>query len=591
MADLIVRNGLVVDGTGAPGRVADVAISGGVITAVEPSLAEIGRREIDADGAVVTPGFVDIHTHFDGQATWDPVLAPSSSHGVTSLVMGNCGVGFAPAKPDPAQHDWLIGMLEGVEDIPGTALAEGLTWDWESVPEYLDALDRRSFAVDVGTHVTHAPLRAYVMGERGGDPTESPTADELTTMARLVREGMAAGALGFTTSRTYVHRTRDGQPLGTRFSSADELLALTSAMGETGQGVVQMISDAYLTEDEIFSRDEMALMEEMARASGRPLSMTVQQVQQVPDRWREMAAWVAAGVEAGLDLRTQVAPRPIGVLQGLEASVNPVAICPTYRDFADRTLAERVHHLRDPEVRDRLVAEHAAATAGLTGLAATIFTAFDKLFPMTDPVDYEPSPSSSIAALAAARGVPPLVEAIDRLVEDDGRQLLYLTLFNYAHGNLDDVREMLLSPNSVIGLSDAGAHCGAICDGSFPTTAIALWTRRPGDGALPIELMVHHVTQRTARQVGWFDRGVLAPGHLGDLNVVDLEHLAARRPHIARDLPAGGRRLLQDADGYLHTVKRGTVTFTDGEATGERPGRLVRGAQPSPRLRRWGVAP
>jgi N-acyl-D-aspartate/D-glutamate deacylase len=473
-------------------------------------------------------------------------------------------------------------MLEGVEDIPGTALAEGLSWDWETVPDYLDALDRRRYAVDVATHVTHAPLRAYVMGERGADPNESPTADELTAMAAIVREGVEAGALGFSTSRTYAHRTREGQPLGTRFSTADELLALSTAMGESGAGVVQMISDAYLSPDEEFSRREMALMRSMVAASGRPLSMTVQQVEQVPERWREMTDWVATGVAAGLNLRTQVAPRPVGVLQGLEASVNPVAICPSFREIAALPLDQKVAALRDPDRRARLVSEHEQIVAGLDGLAATLFTSFDKLFPMTDPVDYEPAPTTSIAARAAARGVAPVEEVLDRLVEDDGRQLLYMTLFNYAHGNLDDVREMLLSPYSVIGLSDAGAHCGAICDGSFPTTALALWTKRPGDGALPVELMVNHVTQRTARQVGWFDRGVLAPGFAGDVNVVDLERLAARRPHIVRDLPAGGRRLLQSADGYVRTIKRGTVTFADGEHTGAFPGRLVRGAQPAP---------
>ena len=336
---LVIRNGLVIDGTGVPAVRADVAVRDGVITEVGRHVDATAADVIDADGLVVTPGFVDIHTHYDGQATWDPVLAPSSVHGVTSLVMGNCGVGFAPAHPTPEQHDWLIGMLEGVEDIPGTALAEGLAWDWETFPDYLDALDRRRFALDVGTHVTHAPLRAYVMGERGADPMESPTADELVAMAAVVRDGVGAGALGFTTSRTYAHRTRDGAPLGTRFSSEDELRALIGAMGETGAGVVQMISDAYLSTDHAFAREEMALMRSLVEHSGRPLSMTVQQVVQVPDRWREMAEWVAAAVADGLPMRTQVAPRPVGVLQGLQASVNPVALCPSYQEIARGSLA------------------------------------------------------------------------------------------------------------------------------------------------------------------------------------------------------------------------------------------------------------
>jgi N-acyl-D-aspartate/D-glutamate deacylase len=488
-------------------------------------------------------------------------------------------VGFAPAKPTPEQHDWLIGMLEGVEDIPGTALAEGLPWDWETFPDYLDALSRRQYAVDVGTHVVHAPLRAYVMGERGADPHEAPTAEELAAMARAVQDGMRAGALGFTTSRTVAHRTRDGDPLGTRYSSADELLALVGAMAETGKGVVQMISDAYLSEDTEFAAEEMALMRSMVEHGGRPLSMTVQQVVQVPDRWREMVAWVEDSVAAGLDMRTQVAPRPVGVLQGLTASVNPIAICPSYREIAGLPLAERVAALRDPERRARIVAEHTAATGGLEGLGNTIFTGFDKLFPMEEPVNYEPPAESSVAARAAARGVSPVEEAIDLMLEADGNQLLILTLFNYARGNLDDVREMLVSPNSVMGLGDAGAHCGAISDASFPTTALALWTRRTaGNGPLPLELMVHHLTQRTARQVGWLDRGVLAAGYRADVNVIDLDALGAHRPRIVHDLPAGGRRLLQRADGYLHTFVAGTEISAAGESTGATPGRLVRGA-------------
>jgi N-acyl-D-aspartate/D-glutamate deacylase len=580
---LVVRDGLVVDGTGAPPFHADVAIRDGVIAEVASGLDTTGADVIDAAGLLVTPGFVDVHTHFDGQATWDPLLAPSSLHGVTSVAMGNCGVGFAPAKPTDEQHEWLIGMLEGVEDIPGTALAEGLPWDWESFPDYLDALARRQYAVDIGTHVVHAPLRAYVMGERGADPDEAPTAEELAAMGAAVRDGVRAGALGFTTSRTIAHRTREGAPLGTRHSTADELSALVEAMAETGTGVVQMISDAYLSTDESFARDEMALMRSLVERSGRPLSMTTQQVVEVPDRWREMVDWVAKGVADGLPMRNQVAPRPVGVLQGLTASVNPIMLCPSFREIAELRLADVVAALRDPDRQARIVAEHPEVTDRLEGMGHTIFAGFDKLFPMDEPVDYEPDPASSVAARATARGVSPVQETIELLLGDDGHQLLILTLFNFVHGNLDDVREMLLSPYSVIGLGDAGAHCGAISDASFPTTALALWTKRTaGAGPLPLELMVNHLTQRTARQVGWYDRGVLMPGHLGDVNVIDLDRLGAKRPHIVHDLPAGGRRLMQSADGYVCTVKRGTVTFSEGAHTGELPGRLVRGAQPAP---------
>ncbi|MEN9804422.1 MAG: hypothetical protein RIS41_1269 [Actinomycetota bacterium] len=582
--DLVIRNATLVDGTGAPARRADVAVSGDLITAVETRIDGSGRREIDADGLVVTPGFVDIHTHFDGQATWDPILAPSSIHGVTSIVMGNCGVGFAPALPTQDQHDYLINMLEGVEDIPGTALAEGLTWDWETFPQYLDALGRRSYAIDVATQVAHAPMRAYVMGERGADPNEAPTVAELAAMADAVRDGMLAGALGFTTSRTYVHRTKDGAPLGTRFSSADELLALVQAMADTGRGVVQLISDAYLSPDSEFASSEMKLMASLASTTGRPLSMTVQQPQELPDRWREMGAWVDAEVGRGAPLKTQVAVRPIGILQGLTATAHPLMICPSFQEIMFRPLPEIVRALQDPERRSRLVAEHAEAVVKLDGLALDIFGSFDKIFPMENPVNYEPKTSDSIAARARAAGRPVVEFLIDLLCEDDGNKLLYKPLFNFSHGNLDDVRDMLLRDNAVLGLSDAGAHCGAICDGSMSTTALALWTRdRHEEGRLPIELMVHHLTQRTARHVGWLDRGVVAPGYLADLNVIDMNSLAAAPPRIVHDLPAGGRRLMQTASGYAHTIKRGVVTFTDGQHSGDLPGRLVRGAQPSPR--------
>jgi N-acyl-D-aspartate/D-glutamate deacylase len=584
--DLVIRDALLVDGTGTPAVHADIAVRDGRITQVsgpgDDPVVGTAERIIRADGALVTPGFVDIHTHFDGQATWDPLLAPSSVHGVTSLVMGNCGVGFAPARPEAAQHDWLISLLEGVEDIPGTALAEGLTWDWETFPQYLDALGRRSFALDVATQVPHAPLRVYVMGDRGADPNESPTADELTAMARHVADGVRAGALGFTTSRTHVHRTRDGAPLGTRFSSADELHALVGAMAETGAGVVQLISDAYQSDDDDYVRAELELMASLVRATRRPLSMTVQQPEHLPDRWREMGAFVDGLVAQGLPVRTQVAPRPIGILEGLTATVHPLAVCPSFQQIAGLTLREQVAALAEPDRRDRIVAEHRAATAGLTGLASEIFAGFHKLYPMTDPVDYEPGASASIAGIAATRGVDPVELVIDLLRERDGQQLLYMPLYNYAHGNLDDVREMLLRDNAVIGLSDAGAHCGAISDGSFPTTAIAHWARDRSRGeGLPLEFMVHHLTQRTARHVGWFDRGVVAPGYLADLNLIDLERLAARPPRIEHDLPAGGRRLVQDANGYLATFKAGVQTFAEGEHTGATPGELVRGARPA----------
>ncbi|MEO5724098.1 MAG: amidohydrolase family protein [Ilumatobacteraceae bacterium] len=582
--DLVIRGATVVDGTGATPYHADVAVSAGIITEVESRVSGRGHREVSADGLTVTPGFVDIHTHFDGQATWDGVLAPSSIHGVTSVVMGNCGVGFAPALPTAAQHDWLIGLLEGVEDIPGTALAEGLAWDWETFPEYIDALGRRDYTIDIGTQVAHAPLRVYVMGERGADPNETPTAEELTAMAAHVRAGIDAGALGFTTSRTYLHRTRDGAPLGTKLSSADELIALTGALGEAGSGVIQMISDAYQSDDDAYVADEMRLMRALAATSGRPLSMTVQQPEALPDRWREMQQWVSGCVADGLSLKMQVASRPIGLLQGLTATMNPLVTCPSYAEIAGQPLAAQVAALRDPIRRKRLIAEHGAAVGVHSGLISQIIGGFHNLFPMLDPVDYEPSPADSVAGRAAAVGVRPIELLLDLLVERDGNQLLYMPLFNYAAGNLDDVREMLSSPVSLMGLSDAGAHCGAISDASMSTTSLALWTRDRSRGQrLPLELMVHHMTQRTASHVGWLDRGVLAPGYLADINVIDMTSLAAHPPTIVRDLPAGGRRLMQTASGYVHTFKNGVETFADGVHAGALPGRLVRGSRPAVR--------
>ncbi|HEX5616504.1 MAG TPA: amidohydrolase family protein [Acidimicrobiia bacterium] len=583
MTDLIIRGGTIVDGTGAAATTGDVAITDGVITAVgDVSPERRGARTIDADGALVTPGFVDIHTHFDGQATWDPVLAPSSLHGVTTIAMGNCGVGFAPARPD--EHDWLIGLLEGVEDIPGTALAEGLTWGWESFPEYLDALERTPHTVDIGVHVAHAALRAYVMGARGADHTATPTADEIRAMAEAVAEAMAAGALGFATSRTEVHRTRDGANIGTLRSGADELLAMAEALRRAGRGVVQLISDCYQTTDDAFADAEFDLIEEIARVSGRPVSFTVQQAYQSPDRFRHLFARVAEANEQSLALRTQVAARPIGVLLGLEATANPFLACPSYAELATLPLAERVTAMRSDDRRRRIVAEHSALMAQLPdGLFRQITGAFDVMFRLSDPVDYELDPASSIAAEAARAGIEPAALAYDVLLADDGRQLLYLPLFNFARHSFDDLAEMLRFRWSLLGLSDAGAHCGAICDASFTTTSLALWGRdRRGGERFPIEWLVHANTQRNARHVGWFDRGVLAPGYLADVNVIDFDALACHPPELVRDLPAGGRRLVQRARGYRATVKRGAITFVDGEHTGEVPGRLLRGDQPAP---------
>ncbi len=579
MVDLVIRNGTIVDGTGAPGYLGDVAIDGGVITAVG-EVDDRGTREIDADGLLVTPGFVDIHTHFDGQVTWDPIVAPSSLHGVTTIAMGNCGVGFAPAHADT--HDWLIGLLEGVEDIPGAALAEGLTWDWQTFPDYLDSLDAKPHTVDIGTHLPHAAMRTYVMGERGADHTEAPTDDELARMAALTREALDAGAIGFATSRTDVHRTKDGTNIGTLTASERELLTIADAMRAAGTGVTQLISDCYQTPDDDFANREMDLIDAFARTSGRPLSFTVQQAFHSPDRWRHLFTRVARMRETGLDVKPQVASRPIGILIGLEATASPFLFTQSVAELAELPLAERVVALRDPERKRRVLEEHAAMVANLPeGLFRSIVAGWDVMFTLTDPVDYELDRGRSIGAQARGAGNDPASVVYDALLERDGRQLLYMPLFNFAHGNFDDLYEMITTPFSLFGLSDAGAHCGAICDASMPTSSIALWSRdRTGGATIPVEAIVHQQTQRTAAHVGWLDRGVLAPGYVGDANVIDLNALDCRIPHLVHDLPAGGRRLMQEARGYRATVKAGTVTFEDGVHTGELPGRLLRGARP-----------
>ncbi len=582
MADLVIRSATIVDGTGAAPTPGDVVVEDGVITAVGDGAADgvVGRREIDADGLLVTPGFIDIHTHFDGQVTWDPVVAPSSLHGVTTIVMGNCGVGFAPAAPD--RHAWLISLLEGVEDIPGTALAEGLTWDWETFPQYLDSIEAKPHTVDLATHLPHAALRTYVMGERGADHTAVPTEGELEQMARATVEALEAGAVGFTTSRTEIHRTSTGENIGTLTASDVELLAIARAMAQAGLGVTQLISDCYQSPDDDFAQAELDLLERFARVSGRPLSFTMQQAYHSPDRWRFQMDWVDRMVASGLEVRAQVASRPIGVLLGLQATASPFTFCASYAEVASLPLGERVTALRDPERKRRILAEHAEIAAGLEpGIFAQIMCGFDVLFRLSDPVDYELNADRAIAAEARAVGAEPVDFVYDLLLERDGEQLIYLPLFNFAHGDFADIEAMITSPNTLYGLSDAGAHCGAICDGSMTTSSLTVWARDRRDGPrLPLEQIVHGHTLRNARYLGWADRGVVAPGHLADLNVIDLDALACHAPSIVHDLPAGGRRLMQTAEGYRTTIKSGVVTFVDGEHTGELPGELVRGVRP-----------
>ena len=575
MHDLIIRGGTIVDGTGAPGFAGDVAIEGGRIVEVG-RVSGTARRTLDADGLLVTPGFVDIHTHYDGQASWDSVLEPSSTNGVTSIAMGNCGVGFAPAHVD--RHDWLIRLLEGVEDIPGTALAEGLTWDWESFPDYLEALGRRRYTMDLAAHMPHAALRCFVMGERGADHQEVPTEDEISRMANLTFEALQAGAIGFSTSRTYVHRSRDGRNIGTLTASEQELLGIASALKRAGKGVIQLISDAYLTADDAFAADELNLIRNLARSTGRGLSFTVQQTDEAPDRWRHIFGEIEAMTAEGLDVKAQVAPRPVGAILSFSSTSNPFFATPTYRAMLTLPLQARLQRLADPAVKQTILAEHAAYD--MQGLAALLTKGWSRMFRMTDPVDYEPKAEASLAAEAARAGREAADYAYDVLLEEGGRRLIYMPLINYARGNLDDVYGMMTGAHTLYGLSDGGAHCGTICDGSFPTTTLALWSKGNRSGRRQsIETLVHGYTQRNAAHVGWRDRGVLAPGYLADLNVIALDELSLSPPAIVADLPAGGTRLLQQARGYRWTVKAGVVTFENGRWTGETPGGLLRGEQ------------
>ena len=573
MYDLVIRNGLVYDGTGGPPRAADIGVEGRTIVTVgaldDGALGET-TEHIDADGLIVTPGFVDAHTHYDGQITWDPFVTPSTYHGVTTVVTGNCGVGFAPCRPH--QRDWLIGLMEGVEDIPGTALHEGIEWDWETFPEYLDALERRDLAIDVGTQVPHGAVRAYVMGERGPNH-EVATAEEIDEMAAVVHEAISAGALGFSTSRTEKHRDSSGVLTPTITVHRDELVGIASVLGELDAGVLQGISDFYDFDA------EFALFRAMADASGRPTSITVEQQDARPEWWKQLLDAVSAAQADGLSMLGQVPPRATGVLLGLTVTLNPFSFHPSFREIGLLDLEAKVERMADPEFRSRILAEQSVMTEGLVG---EIIGSFHKMFRLGDPADYEPPADRSFAALAAAQGCSPHEIAYDAMLEKQGRALIYHPLFNYLPGNLDFVAEMLDHPHTVMGLSDGGAHCGVISDASFPTTLIQHWGRDRDGKQFPLERLVSMQTKETAELVGLRDRGILAPGYKADINVIDFDRLHAHEPTVAHDLPAGGRRLVQRASGYVATIVAGRVAFRHGEPTGEVNGRVVRGAQPAP---------
>lgn len=570
MFDLVVRNGSVIDGTGEAARRADVGITDGRVVEVGPNLGR-GTREIDADGHLVTPGFVDVHTHYDGQATWDNALAPSSWHGVTTVVMGNCGVGFAPVAPHNRER--LVQLMEGVEDIPGAALDEGLTWEWESFGEYLDHLDGRHRDIDVGAQLPHGALRLHVMGERGAN-AEPATAEDIAEMAAIARQGILDGALGFTTSRTLNHRTSLGEHTPTLKAERDELVGIAEGVGSTGRGVLQVVSD-FIDLDH-----ELETFRLMAERSGRPISVSVAQGKNRPDDWKTLLDAFAASTAAGVTMRGQVGARAVGILLGLQATLNPFMTSPTYAEIAELPLAERVARMRDPEVKRRIIETSTSDRSGsVTG--TRLLEQFGLMFPFGDPPDYEPDPSTSIAAEAARQGVESAELAYDLITADKGEGFLYLPFLNWAAGNLDVVGEQLAHPASIPGLSDGGAHVGTICDASFPTTLLQYWGRDRPTGRLPLELLVAKQTRGTAEALGMLDRGLLVPGMRADLNVIDHDALSLSAPTMAFDLPAGGKRLLQRAEGYRHTFVAGTEIMADGESTGATPGRLVRSSSPA----------
>ena len=561
--DMVIRSGSVIDGTGREAFTADVAIKDGLIVEVG-KVSGAGQREVDADGALVTPGFVDIHTHYDGQATWSNRMSPSSHHGVTSVVMGNCGVGFAPVRP--TDHDLLIELMEGVEDIPGVALSEGLSWEWESFPDYLDYLSKRQFDMDIGAQLPHAALRVYVMGQRGAD-REPATAEDVLEMRRLTEEAIRAGALGFTSSRTLNHRSVRGEPTPTLQAEYDELVGMASALHSSGRGVMEMISDF----DDL--DEEFSLLESMVRSAGRPMSISL--AQGISDHgWRKVLGKIESASNAGLAMRGQVAPRPIGILLGLTTTLSPFTTRPSFSEVATLPMAERVAALSDPMRKARILEEP-------TGHGfMRLFRLMDegrKIWLMTDPPNYEPDPKDSLHAQATSRGLDPWSYVYDMLLQNQGKALLYTPFANYAENNLDCCRDMILHKDTVMGLGDGGAHVGTICDASFITSLLTHWgrDRTRGEG-IDLPTLIKCQSSDTARAVDLTDRGTLEAGMRADVNIIDFDNLNVRLPEMVNDLPAGGARLQQRADGYQMTMVKGEPTYIEGQATDALPGRLVR---------------
>ncbi|MBO6627432.1 MAG: amidohydrolase family protein [Alphaproteobacteria bacterium] len=571
MHDMVIRGGMIYDGTGRAPFHGDIAIDRDKITAIG-NVAAKGKREIDATGQIVTPGFVDIHTHYDGQVTWDPYLQPSTLHGVTTAIRGNCGVGFAPCKPD--ERDWLIGLMEGVEDIPGTALAEGIDWRWESFPEYMNAIEASPLALDVGLQVPHGALRAYVMGQRGAD-LEPANDDDVKEMSKLVVEALDAGALGFSTSRTEKHRDKNGAHTPSFKSEAAELHGIAAAMGKADKGVMQLIADFWDFEP------EFALIRGMVEASGRPLSLTIEQDDRHPTIWKNVLDNIEAAAQKGLPMRGQVPPRATGVLLGLTSTLNPFILHKTYREISHLPTDVQVKELKDPAFRARLLAEEPDYPANQ--IITMLCTGYHKMFELGDTPNYEPDPNDSAQSVGEKTGRHPREILLDWMLKRNGEALLYFPLMNYLAGSLDDVHTMMTHPNIAFGLGDGGAHVGIICDASFPTTILTHWGRdRTRGPKLPLAWLINRLTKANAEVVGLMDRGVVAPGMKADLNIIRFDDLRLHAPEIVHDLPAGGKRLIQKADGYTATIISGEIAFEEGKPTGKLNGKLIRGAQTRP---------
>ncbi len=569
--DLIIRNGTIVDGLGVEPYVGDVAVQDGVIAAVGAINGATAEREIDATGLLVTPGFIDLHTHYDGQAIWSQRLTPSSANGVTTVVMGNCGVGFAPCRQE--DHDVLVDVMAGVEDIPGVVMTDGLPWTWETFPEYLDALDTRQRDIDVAAYLPHSPLRVYVMGRRGAD-REPATADDLAKMRALATEAIEAGALGFATSRFTIHKTESGSPIPSYDAAREEIEEIAKGVVDGGGGLLQFVPD-------IPAGGYQAVLQtvfDVAEDLRLPVTFTLLVANSGDPTWEDAITMIEKANSAGGDITAQLLPRPIGLIIGLELSANPFVLYPSYREIAHLPLAERVAEMRKPEVRARILADKPGQGHPILYVAQM----WDWIFPLGDNPDYEPDPSTSIGARARARGVSPMEEAYDRLLDDDGHAMLLVATSNLANNSLSTVGELLHRDDVILGLGDGGAHYGMICDASYSTYFLAHWARDRKSGRFTVPEAVRELTSVPARVAGLGDRGRIAVGYKADLNVIDHAALRLHKPVIRVDLPAGGRRLDQTADGYVATIVSGEIIAQNGMPTEARPGSLVRGRRPNP---------